>query len=145
MEQNAMSEQQLTEQEVASQAAAALHQQQLAQHQLHQLGLFWQNQSQDIEELDNFKNHELPLARIKRIMKSDEDVRVSSFPITVTIFKESANFETTLQMISAEAPVLFAKACEIFILELTLRAWMHTEENKRRTLQVCIAFYYAVA
>jgi len=140
-----MSEQQLTEQEVASQAAAALHQQQLAQHQLHQLGLFWQNQSQDIEELDNFKNHELPLARIKRIMKSDEDVRVSSFPITVTIFKESANGVTTVQMISAEAPVLFAKACEIFILELTLRAWMHTEENKRRTLQVCIAFYYAVA
>ena len=48
----------------------------------------------------DFKNHnDLPLARIKRIMKSDEDVR----------------------MISAEAPVLFAKACEIFILELTLR------------------------
>lgn len=38
-------------------------------------------------------------------------------------------------MISAEAPVIFAKACEIFILELTLRSWMHTEENKRRTLQ----------
>jgi nuclear transcription factor Y gamma len=72
-------------------------------------------------------------------MKSDEDVR----------------------MISAEAPVLFAKvsqahgmasgkcreqeiwnaeafhlqACEMFILELTLRAWNHAEENKRRTLQ----------
>ncbi len=43
-------------------------------------------------------------------------------------------------MISAEAPVLFAKACEIFILELTLRAWMHTEENKRRTLQVWFQF-----
>ena len=40
-----------------------------------------------------------------------------------------------LQMISAEAPVLFAKACEMFILELTLRSWIHTEENKRRTLQ----------
>jgi nuclear transcription factor Y gamma len=38
-------------------------------------------------------------------------------------------------MISAEAPVLFAKACEMFILELTLRSWIHTEENKRRTLQ----------
>jgi nuclear transcription factor Y gamma len=38
-------------------------------------------------------------------------------------------------MISAEAPILFAKACEIFILELTMRAWIHTEENKRRTLQ----------
>lgn len=46
-------------------------------------------------------------------MKSDEDVR----------------------MISAEAPVLFAKACELFILELTLRSWLHAEENKRRTLQ----------
>ena len=46
-------------------------------------------------------------------MKSDEDVR----------------------MISAEAPVLFAKACEMFILELTLRSWIHSEENKRRTLQ----------
>ncbi|GJN19097.1 hypothetical protein PR202_gb06335 [Eleusine coracana subsp. coracana] len=58
-------------------------------------------------------NHSLPLARIKKIMKADEDVR----------------------MISAEAPVVFAKACEVFILELTLRSWMHTEENKRRTLQ----------
>jgi len=39
-------------------------------------------------------------------------------------------------MISAEAPVLFAKAAEIFITELTLRAWLHAEDNKRRTLQV---------
>ena len=39
------------------------------------------------------------------------------------------------QMISAEAPVLFAKAAEIFINELSLRAWVHTEDNKRRTLQ----------
>ena len=31
--------------------------------------------------------------------------------------------------------MLFAKACELFILELTLRAWAHTEDNKRRTLQ----------
>jgi len=46
-------------------------------------------------------------------MKSDEDVK----------------------MISAEAPVLFAKACEMFILELTLRSWIHTEDNKRKTLQ----------
>lgn len=38
-------------------------------------------------------------------------------------------------MISAEAPIIFAKACEIFILELTLRSWMHTDECKRRTLQ----------
>ncbi|KAF0978459.1 hypothetical protein FDP41_002279 [Naegleria fowleri] len=60
--------------------------------------------------------NELPLARIKKIMKSDEEVR-------------------TKTMISAEAPVLFAKACEMFIIELTLHAWVHTEEAKRRTLQ----------
>jgi len=53
------------------------------------------------------------LLLLLQIMKSDEDVR----------------------MISAEAPVLFAKACELFILELTLRSWMHSEESKRRTLQ----------
>ncbi len=38
-------------------------------------------------------------------------------------------------MISAEAPVLFSKAAEMFIAELSLRAWLHTEDNKRRTLQ----------
>ena len=27
------------------------------------------------------------------------------------------------------------QACEMFILELTLRSWSHSEENKRRTLQ----------
>ena len=76
------------------------------------------------EDPDIFKNHVLPLARVKKIMKSDEDVRV--FDITFT-----ASFS---QMISAEAPVLFAKACEIFIVELTYRAWVHTVEGKRRTL-----------
>lgn len=61
----------------------------------------------------DLKQQVLPLARIKKIMKLDEDVK----------------------MISAEAPLLFAKAAEIFIHELTLRAWIHTEDNKRRTLQ----------
>lgn len=62
---------------------------------------------------NDFKNVELPLARIKKIMKLDDEVK----------------------MISAEAPIIFAKAAEIFIQELTIRAWIHTEENKRRTLQ----------
>ncbi|XP_073002996.1 nuclear transcription factor Y subunit C-4 isoform X1 [Typha latifolia] len=86
------------------------HQQQQQQQQLQ---AFWANQMLEIEQTTDFKNHSLPLARIKKIMKADEDVR----------------------MISAEAPVIFAKACEMFILELTLRSWIHTEENKRRTLQ----------
>lgn len=89
-----------------------MHQQQQQQLQ-QQLQSFWANQHEEIEKATDFKNHSLPLARIKKIMKADEDVR----------------------MISAEAPVVFARACEMFILELTLRSWNHTEENKRRTLQ----------
>ncbi|VAI92282.1 nuclear transcription factor Y subunit C-4-like [Triticum dicoccoides] len=88
-------------------------QQQLQQQQQRQLQQFWAERLSEVDQATDFKNHTLPLARIKKIMKADEDVR----------------------MISAEAPVVFAKACEIFILELTLRSWMHTEENKRRTLQ----------
>lgn len=83
------------------------------------LSSFWSNQLQLVQQMppsveQDFKNHnDLPLARIKRIMKSDEDVR----------------------MISAEAPVLFAKACELFILELTVRSWTFSQHHKRRTLQ----------
>ncbi|KAF7134789.1 hypothetical protein RHSIM_Rhsim08G0190700 [Rhododendron simsii] len=85
----------------------------LLQQQQQQLQMFWTYQRQEIDQANDFKNHQLPLARIKKIMKADEDVR----------------------MISAEAPILFAKACELFILELTIRSWLHAEENKRRTLQ----------
>nr|XP_043908434.1 nuclear transcription factor Y subunit gamma isoform X4 [Solea senegalensis] len=75
---------------------------------------FWPRVMEEIRNLTmDFRVQELPLARIKKIMKLDEDVK----------------------MISAEAPVLFARAAQIFITELTLRAWIHTEDNKRRTLQ----------
>ena len=38
-------------------------------------------------------------------------------------------------LFSVSAPVLFAKACEVFILELSIRAWGAAEKSKRRTLQ----------
>ncbi|KAJ8641935.1 hypothetical protein MRB53_018629 [Persea americana] len=38
-------------------------------------------------------------------------------------------------MVSADAPVLLAKACELFIMELTLISWLHAEEEKRRTVR----------
>ncbi|KAL8486391.1 hypothetical protein ACS0TY_023180 [Phlomoides rotata] len=40
-----------------------------------------------------------------------------------------------VRMVSTEAPILFKKACELFILELTIRSWLHAEENKWQTLQ----------
>ncbi|KAL5701739.1 hypothetical protein ACHQM5_027048 [Ranunculus cassubicifolius] len=109
MNYSATSAQQLAQHHLAYQQIHHQQQQQLQQ----QLQTFWANQYNEIEQTVDFKNHSLPLARIKKIMKADEDVR----------------------MIAAEAPVIFARACEMFILELTLRSWNHTEENKRRTLQ----------
>ena len=39
-------------------------------------------------------------------------------------------------MISTEVPVMFSRILEIFITELTMRSWLHTEDSKRRTVQV---------
>lgn len=41
------------------------------------------------------------------------------------------------QMVSAETPMLMSKACEIFIQELTYRAWMRAEESNKSTVQPC--------
>ncbi|KAG8224546.1 hypothetical protein J437_LFUL002150 [Ladona fulva] len=81
----------------------------------HALSTFWSKVTEEIKKTAtlDLKQQMLPLARIKKIMKLDDEVK----------------------MISGEAPLLFAKAAEIFIHELTLRAWVHTEDNKRRTLQ----------
>jgi nuclear transcription factor Y gamma len=38
-------------------------------------------------------------------------------------------------MISAEAPILFAKACEMFIIEMTHKAYFYAKKNNRKTLQ----------
>jgi len=85
-----------------------------------QMQAFWRQISGEIREvnpeLEDFKFQILPLSRIKRVMKLEDETRDEKC------------------MISSEAPVVFAKACEIFILELSLRAWMIAEEGKRRTL-----------
>ncbi|PWN36971.1 histone-fold-containing protein [Meira miltonrushii] len=70
--------------------------------------------AKELMELFKPQAGQLPLARIKKVMKaSDDDVK----------------------MISAEAPILFARACEIFIADLTCRSYMHATANKRRTVQ----------
>ncbi|KAI7874684.1 histone-fold-containing protein [Lichtheimia hyalospora FSU 10163] len=93
----------------AAAAAAAAQGTAPGAHPVFDLAKFWQEQLNVAESFESdFKNHPLPLARIKKVMKTDQDVK---------------------------APILFAKGCEIFITELTKRAWVHAEENKRRTLQ----------
>ena len=63
--------------------------------------------------MEPFKQGKLPLARIKKIMKSDEEVR----------------------MISAEATLIFSKATEMFIQELTIKGIYNAEKSERKTLQ----------
>ncbi|KAG4960156.1 hypothetical protein JHK87_036789 [Glycine soja] len=77
-----------------------------------QLNDFWAAQREEAKMTTNFKTHSLPLSRIKKIIKTDKDVK----------------------MISAETPVVFAKACEMFIKELTIRAWANTEARKGKIL-----------
>ncbi|EPR78493.1 CCAAT-box binding factor [Spraguea lophii 42_110] len=75
---------------------------------------FWIESLDKAENLPwNIKDVSLPLARIKRLMKVEEEVK----------------------MVASEVPILFSKIAEVFIEELTLRAWLNTEENKRRILQ----------
>ena len=79
------------------------------------LNLLIQRQCDEVKRMPahELKTHQLPLARVKKIMKTDEDVK----------------------MISSETPVLFAKACEMFIIEITRSSWVFTEENKWHTGQ----------
>mmetsp|Transcript_626 Transcript_626/g.756 ORF Transcript_626/g.756 Transcript_626/m.756 type:complete len:157 (+) Transcript_626:192-662(+) len=65
------------------------------------------------EEVDFKKHSDLPLARIKRIMKGDEDV----------------------SMISAEVPVVLGEACKLFIHDVCKQAWFKTSLCKRKNLQ----------
>ncbi|KAE9416579.1 hypothetical protein Angca_007493, partial [Angiostrongylus cantonensis] len=76
---------------------------------------FWPSQMRKIEHMteseirEHCKHMELPMARVKKVMRLDDEVRS--------------------QMISSDAPLLLAAASEMFIQELTLRAWQLVEEG----------------
>jgi nuclear transcription factor Y gamma len=78
---------------------------------------FWEDQLEETKSAAGLAiKPSLPLARIKKLMKADEDVRATV-------------------MVSSEAPLLLCKAIELFTLDLTMRAWAHTDSTGRKTLQ----------
>lgn len=80
---------------------------------------FWKDQYEEASTLpsvDLKATSLFPVARIKKVMRSADDGAKN-------------------MMISSEAPVLLSKAAELFIEELSLRAWVHVEDKKRRTIQ----------
>jgi len=104
----------------------------------------WTEPIQNINRInpsaENWKIQTLPLARIKKIMKSEEFIlqelekekqqKAAEEGQPIESEKGGVKF-----MISGEAPVLMSKACELLIRDLSFRAWRHTERNRRRTLQ----------
>lgn len=75
---------------------------------------FWRNVFKKVNNSRfNVKSCKLPLARIKRLMKVEEDVK----------------------MVAAEVPALFSLVTEVFVQELSFRAWMCTEDGIRKILQ----------
>jgi hypothetical protein len=136
-------------------------QQDAYQAEMAKLDGFWQQQTDAIADIDpqtaDFKAMELPLARVKKIMRLEDDLKVTHkhlsckycagsyisgcysvftlLPVsTVThiasiSLREQANEAGAVRfMISSDAPVMLAKASELFIRELSLRASTYTEE-----------------
>lgn len=58
-----------------------------------------------------------PIARIRRIMKCDPDVH----------------------LINSDVPILFAKACEMFITDLVQHSWQESNHNKLGKVEICNA------
>ena len=82
-----------------------------------QLNMFWKREEQiaknlDPHDTDMFKCDAAPLARVKKIMRLDEKIN----------------------LIGVEVPVLLRKACDMFMKDLTMRTWAHTEAKQRKTL-----------
>ncbi|KAK7332295.1 hypothetical protein VNO80_29045 [Phaseolus coccineus] len=96
-------------------ALQCMYRQQQQQEQLQEkVKSFWAQQLKQIEEGTDLRSRpSMPLSRIRKIMKSDADVK----------------------LVSAETPVLFAKACELFIMDLTMKAWANAENNNRGKIQ----------
>ena len=76
---------------------------------------FWQQQLQKVEELDFEKTKSAPApARIRQVMQADEN----------------------LVSISPESTLLFSKAAELFVLDLTMRAWAKMDKARRSQLKM---------
>ncbi|TIB90560.1 histone-fold-containing protein [Wallemia mellicola] len=116
------------------------------------LSTFWTSHLHQIEdEVTDFKKHELPLARIKKVMKSDPGVKLirctksddfcRRFAINtlLTLYLYNHSTDTLLKglrkLVRAFSHSSWSNIHSVFISELTCRSWLVAESNKRRTLQ----------
>lgn len=75
---------------------------------------FWSKKLKEVNSENNcFLKHELPLARIKKLMRVEEDVR----------------------NVASEVPQLFSKVTQVFIEEITYKALEKASMRKKRIIQ----------
>ena len=55
--------------------------------------------------------------------------------MTNKVFNLSIYLFIYKQKVKAESPFILAKACELFIMEITIRSWLRTENSRRRSLE----------
>uniref|UniRef100_A0ACD6A0G4 Uncharacterized protein n=2 Tax=Avena sativa TaxID=4498 RepID=A0ACD6A0G4_AVESA len=76
---------------------------------------FWMRRQEEIEATVDFREHMLPMARLRKVIRATEE-------------------EEDGMMISADTPAFLSKLCEIFVQELAVRAWACAESHNRRII-----------
>ncbi|EGD76414.1 hypothetical protein PTSG_07533 [Salpingoeca rosetta] len=74
---------------------------------------FWKKQLATSKKPQDFRVQQVPVNRVKRIMRLDEQVK----------------------QLSLDAPIIMAKAAEFFIAQLTTAAWKETTQENKRVIQ----------
>ncbi|VAI89263.1 unnamed protein product [Triticum turgidum subsp. durum] len=73
---------------------------------------FWRERQEEMEATADFNDRILPMARLKRLIRAEEDG----------------------MMIAADTPAYLAKLCELFVQELAVRAWACAQSHHRRII-----------
>ncbi|CAL5097891.1 unnamed protein product [Urochloa decumbens] len=73
---------------------------------------FWRKKQEEIEAIEDFRKHPIPMRRLKKVV----------------------NAKKGKIMMRTDSPSFLAKACELFVQELTFRAWMCANSHGRRII-----------
>ncbi|KAK3128938.1 hypothetical protein QOZ80_6BG0468520 [Eleusine coracana subsp. coracana] len=73
---------------------------------------FWKKRKEEIEDIEDFGERVLPMARIKKVICAEKGT----------------------MMMSWDTPSFVTKACETFVQELAFRAWMCAESHQRHVI-----------
>jgi nuclear transcription factor Y gamma len=73
---------------------------------------FWRKKQEEIEAIEDFNKHAIPMRRLKKVISGNKGKMMMRF----------------------DTPSFLTKVCEIFVQELSLRAWMCAHSQDRRII-----------